>query len=51
VVTNEGVSQRRVGGEMEVGEEHLLRTKEIVLGRDRFLDLDDHLRAVKDLRG
>ena len=36
---------------MEVGEEHLLRAKEVVLGGDRFLDLDDHLRAAEDLCG
>ena len=36
---------------MEIGEQHLLGTKEVVLGGNRFFDLDDHLRTVKDLGG
>ena len=34
---------------MEIGEEELLRSQQVVLGGDRFLDLDDHLRAGEDL--
>ena len=34
---------------MEVGEEELIGAQEIVLGGNRFLDLDDHLRAGENL--
>src|SRR5215207_8062208 len=51
MIANECLGKRRVSGEMEIGEQHLLGMKEVILGGNRFLDLDDHLRPVKDLCG
>jgi hypothetical protein len=48
VVANERLSQRSVGSEMEIGEQQLPRTKQIVFRGNRFFDLDDHFRAVVD---
>ena len=43
--------QLRVRGQVQVGEEHESASQERVLGRYRFLDLEDHLGAVPDLLG
>src|SRR5579883_1210851 len=40
-----------IGGEMEIGEEHLARPEAGDLGRLRLLDLDDHVGAGEDLFG
>ncbi len=34
---------------MQIGEEHLLRLEQVILGRNRLLDLDDHLGPHKDI--